>query len=132
MNEYLLFIGKCVNFRFERPPEALVHYSIHTTIRYAAHNLLCKRYPLFVRSSQRRSSNEHSTCLNTRLTELLLNWRIALFNIFSLENIYKMESSCSRLPEKSSVTVCTRAFPYISFPHVDCCWFRCSMYSCTH
>ena len=72
---------------------------------------------------------EHATCLNTVLSALLLLLLIALFSFFivSLAKVPEVESSCSRLQEEFTATVCICAFSCMSFPHPYFCWFivRC-------
>ena len=82
--------------------------SFHTTILYTVHNLFvsANHYSLVLHSG--------ATCLNTRMTELLL------------------DGSCYLLLEKPTATDYICAFSYKSFSHAYCCWFTCSMHLCRH
>ena len=80
---------------------------------------------LFVRSSQRRTLNRN-WLTHTWLTELLLTGCLLCLSLlhahtFSLQNVLKVEGSCSRFLEDSIATVCFCAFLYFSVPHACRC-----------
>ena len=83
---------------------------------------------LFVRSSQRRSSNTQPQ-LQTRLIKLLLTRSmlcpaLLYMHVLSMQNFLKIKGSCSRLLA-SIATTCICVFSYLSSA---CCWFTWKAY----
>ena len=90
--------------------------SSHTTLRYSAHNVFCKRQPLFVRSAQ--PSNMQLVLTQGRMTVVCFLW---LFYI-------RMSSVCTTfLKQKVHDLAFQRA---LSFPHTCCCCFYLKRVRC--
>ena len=89
--------------------------------------------PTFCRSSATLLL-EPTTCHKSAW--IATDWLIALICPFIVQHIWSKENEWFLfLKWKVLVLAFYRsicAFSYMSFAHVYCCWFRCSMYLCTH